>query len=58
MLEKAPYRRIRVEEALTHPWITEKVKLRALRERWMLYPETSLEQKEEFEETLKLAKGE
>jgi len=34
------------------------VKLRALRERWALYPEASLEQKEEFEQTLRIAKGE
>ena len=28
LLEKSPSNRIKVEEALSHPWITEKVKIK------------------------------
>ena len=56
-MEPSPFRRIKVEEALTHPWITEKVKLKALKERRQLYSDVSFEQKERFEEMFKMIKS-
>jgi hypothetical protein len=37
LLEKRPASRFKVEEALNHPWIMERVKIRALKSKRTLY---------------------
>lgn len=43
---------------MLHPWIIERVKMRALREKWQLYPTVSPEQRRDCEDALRLLKGE
>ena len=57
LLEKNPRNRISAADALLHPWIVEKVKLRSLREKWKLYPEISIEEKMKCDECIAIIKG-
>jgi len=52
LLEKEPEKRIRPEEALVHPWIIEKVKIRIQASKGNLYPEISEDEKRKYEDLL------
>lgn len=45
LLNKNPGARIKVDDALLHPWILERVKIRSAKEKFSLYPIISEEQK-------------